>query len=59
VWRDGREQHVRPKSFVILVHLIEQRPIWSQKDELMDVFWKNTALQFVLAWSRRGGDRRE
>ena len=42
--RGGAETHLKPKSFRVLAHLIEQRDRLVTKDELMELFWKDTAV---------------
>jgi tetratricopeptide (TPR) repeat protein/DNA-binding winged helix-turn-helix (wHTH) protein len=42
--QDGREHHLRPKSFQVLVHLIERRPNLVTKEELIENLWPETAV---------------
>jgi len=40
--RDGREQHLSPKAFDLLLALINARPAVLTKDELMALVWPDT-----------------
>ncbi len=42
--RDGQEVHLAPKAFRLLVHLVVQRERLVAKEELMELFWKDTAV---------------
>jgi tetratricopeptide (TPR) repeat protein/DNA-binding winged helix-turn-helix (wHTH) protein/TolB-like protein len=42
--RDGSEHHLRPKSFQVLVYLIERRPNLVTKEELIERLWADTAV---------------
>src|SRR5216684_4464865 len=42
--RDGEEIRLKPKSFRLLVHLIQQRDRLVTKGEIMDLLWKDTAV---------------
>jgi len=42
--RDGREQHLRQKTFQVLVYLLEQRQRLVTKNELIDHIWLDTAV---------------
>jgi DNA-binding winged helix-turn-helix (wHTH) protein len=63
--RDGQEQHVRQKTFQVLIYLLEQRQRLITKDELIEHIWPDTAvtdntLEQCLAEIRRvlGDDSR-
>ncbi|HEX5324661.1 MAG TPA: winged helix-turn-helix domain-containing protein, partial [Capsulimonadaceae bacterium] len=50
--RGGREIHLKPKAFQILAYLIAQRDRLVSRDELLEQFWKDTAIgEDVLAHS--------
>jgi tetratricopeptide (TPR) repeat protein len=50
--RAGREIHLKPKAFQILVYLLAQRGRLISKEELQETFWKDTAVsEDVLAHS--------
>jgi tetratricopeptide (TPR) repeat protein/DNA-binding winged helix-turn-helix (wHTH) protein len=40
----GTPQHLRPKTFDLLLYLIEHRDRLVRKEELLDVLWKDTAV---------------
>src|SRR6266568_4617611 len=42
--RDGQEQHVRQKTFQVLIYLLEQRPRLVTKNELIERIWQGTAV---------------
>jgi tetratricopeptide (TPR) repeat protein/DNA-binding winged helix-turn-helix (wHTH) protein len=42
--RDGQEQYLRPKTFQVLVYLIEHRERLVTKEELMENLWPETAV---------------
>ena len=42
--RNGEEIHLKPKAFQILVYLLAHRDRLVPKDELLDQFWKDTAV---------------
>jgi len=42
--RDGQEQHLRQKTFQVLVYLIENRPRVVPKDELIEHIWAGAAV---------------
>ncbi|HKZ77041.1 MAG TPA: winged helix-turn-helix domain-containing protein [Pyrinomonadaceae bacterium] len=42
--RDGKEQHVRQKTFQVLVYLLEQRQRVVSKHELIEAIWPDTAV---------------
>src|SRR3989442_11183591 len=42
--RSGEEQHLRQKSFQVLIYLLEQRERLITKDELIEHVWRNTAV---------------
>ena len=42
--RNGREQHLRPKTFQVLVYLIENRERVVPKEELIESLWTDTAV---------------
>ncbi|HEY3027298.1 MAG TPA: tetratricopeptide repeat protein [Pyrinomonadaceae bacterium] len=42
--RDGQEQHLRQKTFNVLVYLLEQRQRLVTKNELIENFWAETAV---------------
>jgi tetratricopeptide (TPR) repeat protein/DNA-binding winged helix-turn-helix (wHTH) protein len=44
VRRDQNIVHLRPKSFELLVYLIDNRDRLVTKDELLDYLWKNTSV---------------
>jgi tetratricopeptide (TPR) repeat protein len=44
VRRGGAEQHLRQKTFQVLVYLLERRERLVSKNELMEVVWKDTAV---------------
>jgi DNA-binding winged helix-turn-helix (wHTH) protein len=50
--RCGQEIHLRAKTFQVLVYLVANRERVVSKDELLEQFWKNTAIsEDVLAHS--------
>ena len=42
--RDGKEQHVRNKTFQVLLYLIEHRQRLITKSELIESIWQDTAV---------------
>jgi len=42
--RGGEEQHLRPQSFHLLLHLLEHRETLVRKEELIENFWHNAAV---------------
>jgi tetratricopeptide (TPR) repeat protein len=42
--RSGEEQHLRQKTFRVLIYLLEQRERLITKDELIEHVWRNTAV---------------
>jgi DNA-binding winged helix-turn-helix (wHTH) protein/tetratricopeptide (TPR) repeat protein len=44
VRRSGNEVHLRPKTFQLLIHLIQHRDRLVTREELMDLFWKDTVV---------------
>ncbi len=42
--RNGEEIHLKPKAFQILVYLLAHRDRLVPKEELLDQFWKDTAV---------------
>src|SRR5436190_22322127 len=65
VKHDGEERHLRPKTFQVLLFLLEHRERLVSKDELIESIWANTAvtdnaLEQCLAEIRRtlGDDSR-
>src|SRR6267143_509501 len=42
--RDGHEQHVRQKTFQVLIYLLEQRARLITKRELIEHIWQGTAV---------------
>src|SRR5947209_7351595 len=42
--RDGQEQHLRPKTFHVLLYLLEQRQRLVTKNDLIENFWAETAV---------------
>lgn len=42
--RNGEELHLKPKAFRLLLHLIQERDRLVTKEELMELFWKDTAV---------------
>ena len=42
--RDGQEQHVRQKTFQVLIYLLEHRARVISKDELIDKIWDGAAV---------------
>src|SRR5258708_39655498 len=42
--RNGEEIHLKPKAFQILVYLLAHRDRLVSKEELLDQFWKDTAV---------------
>src|SRR6185436_404200 len=64
--RDNQEQHLRSKTFQVLVYLLEQRHRLVSKDELIERVWAGTAvsdntLEHCLAEIRKilGDDSRQ
>src|SRR5262245_5224364 len=63
--RDGEEQHLRQKTFQVLIYLIENRRRVVSKNEIIEAVWQGTAvtdnaLEQCLAQIRRvlGDDSR-
>jgi len=44
VLREGEERHLRPKTFQVLLHLVENRERLVTKTELIETVWKDTAV---------------
>src|SRR5262245_1406101 len=44
LWRDGTVIRLRPKTFAVLRHLVENAGRLVTKDELLDTVWRRTAV---------------
>lgn len=44
LWRDGAEQYLRPKSFQVLIYLLDHRQRVVSKDELIQTIWNDAAV---------------
>ena len=47
LWRAGRELHLTPKTFELLVHLLDHRPRACSKEELHKRLWPDTYVSDV------------
>jgi predicted ATPase/DNA-binding winged helix-turn-helix (wHTH) protein len=48
LWRDGREVHLRGKTFTVLRHLVEHPGELITKDELLTAVWPDTYVSVVV-----------
>ena len=54
LWRDGRDIHLRSKTFAVLRHLAEHPGELITKDELLKAVWPDTYVSDVCRWSASG-----